>query len=183
MPSHIRAILAMSYVEDLQELANLAGKVSEASQLLNYQVALASSGGILTNSDAISSPIDPFSALAEILTKQFEKLSTEIKQLKSTPRHEADQIEGHFGDRVGLAIKAIKDAVSSINVLARVLENAPNRAHGKHFQPRKTSHAYLNGDHRYRLLGFYASSHPEHIVRPSLFGRHRLGQVSVSRGY
>ena len=42
MSSHIRAILAMSNVEDLQELANLADKVSEASQPLNYHVATTS---------------------------------------------------------------------------------------------------------------------------------------------
>ena len=39
MPSHVRAILAMSNVEDLQELANLADKVSEASQPNTYQAA------------------------------------------------------------------------------------------------------------------------------------------------
>ena len=79
MPSHIRAILAMSNVEDLQELANLADKVSEASQPLNYQVATTSPGGIPNNIVSVSAPIDPFSALTEILTKQFERLSNEFR--------------------------------------------------------------------------------------------------------
>ena len=35
MPSHIPEILAISNVEDLQELANLSDKVSEASQSIN----------------------------------------------------------------------------------------------------------------------------------------------------
>ena len=69
MPSHIRAILAMSNVEDLQELANLADKVPEASQPTNYQIATTFSGNAPINSAAVSAA---FSALAEILTKQFE---------------------------------------------------------------------------------------------------------------
>ena len=79
MPFHIRAILAMSNVEYLQELANLTDKVSEASQPTNYQIAATSSGNVPINSAAVSTPVDPFSALAEILTKHFEKLSIEIK--------------------------------------------------------------------------------------------------------
>ena len=86
MPSHIRAILAMSNVEDLQELANLADKVSESSQPLNYQVATTSPGGIPNNIVSVSAPIDPFSALTEILTKQFERLSDKIRNLKVTPQ-------------------------------------------------------------------------------------------------
>ena len=39
MPSQIRAILAMSNVDNLQELANLADKILEASQPMSYQVA------------------------------------------------------------------------------------------------------------------------------------------------
>ena len=85
MSSHIRAILAMSNVEDLQELANLADKVSEASQPLNYHVATTSWRGIPINITAVSAPIDPFLALTEILTKQFERLSNEIGNLKATP--------------------------------------------------------------------------------------------------
>ena len=41
MPSQVRAILALSNVEDLQELANLADKIYELSQPSNYQVASA----------------------------------------------------------------------------------------------------------------------------------------------
>ena len=79
MPSHLRTILAMSNGEDLQELANLADKVSEASQPTNYQIAATSPENVPINSVPVSRPVDPFSALAEILTKQFEKLSNEIK--------------------------------------------------------------------------------------------------------
>ena len=49
MPSHIRAILAMSNVEDLQKLANLADKVSEALQPTIYQIAATSSENVPIN--------------------------------------------------------------------------------------------------------------------------------------
>ena len=85
MPSNIRAILAMSNVEDLQELANLADKVSEAAQPFDYRVASASAGQSAPFGTApVSAQLDPLSSLTEILIKQFEKLSDEIKNIKSS---------------------------------------------------------------------------------------------------
>ena len=83
MPSQIRAILALSNVDDLQELANLADKVSEASQPLNYQVASISTHlNIPSQSSSVSATNDNFSPLVNILTKQFERLSNDIRDLK-----------------------------------------------------------------------------------------------------
>ena len=63
MPSHIRAILDFSNVLDLQELANLADKVSEAYQPINYQVASTSViPDYTTKVSAVSTPVDPISA-------------------------------------------------------------------------------------------------------------------------
>ena len=88
MPSNIRAILTIANVENLQELANLADKISEAAQPLNYQVAAASSSpNIVANTSAVSVPVDPFASLADILTKQFDRLSNEIRNLKAYPQH------------------------------------------------------------------------------------------------
>ena len=88
MPSNIRAILAMANVENLQELANLADKISEAAQPLNYQVSAASSSpNIVANTSSVSVPVDPFASMADILTKQFDTLPNEIRNLKATPQH------------------------------------------------------------------------------------------------
>ena len=85
MRSNIRAILAMSNVEDLQELANLADKVSEAAQPFDYRVASASAGqGAPFSIAPVSTQVDPLSSLTEILIKQFEMLSDEIKNIKSS---------------------------------------------------------------------------------------------------
>ena len=54
MPFHAHAILAISNVEDLQELANLADKVSEASQPANYQVTTTSLGNVPIKSTVVS---------------------------------------------------------------------------------------------------------------------------------
>ena len=87
MPSQVRAILALSNVEDLQELANLADKISEASQPLNYQVA-STSTHVNTPSQNSAIPVtnEHFSSLVNILTKQFERLSNEIRDLKTVSR-------------------------------------------------------------------------------------------------
>ena len=85
-------------------------------------------------------------------------------------------------DPVVLAVGALTDTVTFINVLVKVLENIPSRALGKLFHPRKTSHAYSNGDHRHRPFRFQASPHSGHIVGLDLFGRHRLGYISASCG-
>ena len=96
MPSHIRAILAMSNVEDLQELANLADKVSEASQPTNYQIASTSNiPDYTTKVSAVSTPVDPISALTEILTRQFERLSSEIRELKSSQQTRSRSTSRH----------------------------------------------------------------------------------------
>ena len=84
MPSHVRAILAISNVQDLQELANLADKVSEASQPITYMDASTSATTNHTaRNSALSAPADSFTTLTEILTRQFEKLSHDIRDLKS----------------------------------------------------------------------------------------------------
>ena len=83
MPSQVRAILALSNVENLQELANLADKVSEAIQPLNYQVASASTHFSLPKSD-IDNPLSNshLSSLINVLTNKVEKLSNEIRNLR-----------------------------------------------------------------------------------------------------
>ena len=71
MPSQVRAILAFSNVENLHELANLADKVSEASQPLNYQVTSASTHFSLPKSDIDNPPSNNhFSSLVNVLTNK-----------------------------------------------------------------------------------------------------------------
>ena len=87
MPSQVRAILALSNVENLQELANLADKVSEASQPLNYQVASTSTHFSLPKSNIDNAPSNNhLSSLINVLTNKVEKLSNEIRNLKTGSR-------------------------------------------------------------------------------------------------
>ena len=100
MPSQIRAILALSNVDDLQELANLADKVSEASQPLNYQVASTSTHlNIPSQTASVSATNDHFSSLVNILTKQFERLSNDIRDLKMATRARGRSSSSNFQPR------------------------------------------------------------------------------------
>ena len=100
MPSYVRAILAMSNVEDLQELANLADKVSEASQPITYQVASTSATTNHTPKNfALPAPADSFTTLTEILTRQFVKLSHEIRDLKSPCQTRSRSTSRHLHSR------------------------------------------------------------------------------------
>ena len=87
MSSQVRAILALSNDENLQELATLTDKVSEASQPLNYQVVSASTHFSLQKSDIDNPPSNNhLSALINVLTNKIEKLSNEIRNLKTGSR-------------------------------------------------------------------------------------------------
>ena len=69
MPLQIRAILAMSNVDNLQELANPADKILEASQPVSYQVASTSvASNPISKMSMSPAPVDPFSILTEILS-------------------------------------------------------------------------------------------------------------------
>ena len=101
MPSNIRAILAMSNFEDLQELANLADKVSEAAQPFDYRVASASAGqGTPFGTVAVSEHVAPLSSLTEILITQFKKLSDEIKNIKNSSQPRGRSNSGTFRRRI-----------------------------------------------------------------------------------
>ena len=100
MPSHVRAILAMLNVEDLQELADLADKVSEASQPITYHVTSTSATNNHTaKNSALSTPADSFTTLTEILTRQFERLSHEIRDLKSSRQTRGRSTSRHLHSR------------------------------------------------------------------------------------
>ena len=88
------------HVDDLQELANLADKVSEASQPLNYQVASISTHlNIPGQTASVSATNDHFSSLVNILTKQFERLSSEIRDLRMSTRARGRSSSGNFQPR------------------------------------------------------------------------------------
>ena len=83
LPGHIRAILAMSEVNDLTVLANLADKVFEASNPSGFQIsAVTSPCPVISNAAntcAVSS-VDSLTTVVDQLTRQMEKLSKQLKQ-------------------------------------------------------------------------------------------------------
>ena len=112
MLSHVRAILTMSNVEDLQELANLADKVSEASQPITYQVASTSATTNHTaRNSALSAPPDSLTTLTEILTRQFKKLCHEIRDLKSLHQTRSRSTSRHSHSRDRSRNREIKNKI------------------------------------------------------------------------
>ena len=167
IPSQIRTILAMSTVDNLQELANLADKILEASQPMSYQFALTS---------VASNPISKISTstLTEILTKQFKRLSNEIRDLQSSrqPRSHSNQRNAQYRD----------DAII-ISVSVKTPKSASSLVRGRCRLPRKTNCASSFGDHRRRPHSIKASLYSGRWHRFGLCHRHWVRYISASRGF
>ena len=152
LPAKLHGILALSNVDGLQALAQLADKVLDAMVPNEFNVSattLAPDPCQLSIS-AIASTAN-LADMIETLNRKLDKLSREVNRTsRSLSRDRANsRSNSRLYSRNVRQIRKIGTYVSTIGNMGRRQKSAVNRAHG-HLRTRKTSAACARGDRRIR---------------------------------